>query len=142
MGLKPGQYWALAAGLGEFGGGTLTALGLLWPVGPIGIMSAMAMATAKVHWKIPFLEEDWRLPIFVSKGGAELPLSYGSAALALALTDPGRYSLDSALGIRLPTWLVALVATGAGATVGYGIISRPEVVAAAASLEDTEAAAS
>jgi putative oxidoreductase len=142
MGLKPGRYWALAAALSEFGGGTLTALGLAWPLGPIGVMSAMSMATAKVHWKLPFLNEDWKLPIFSSRGGAELALSFGSAALALALTGPGKYSLDSAVGIQLPAWFVALVTTGAAAAVSYGIINQPDVVAAAADMGDTEAAAS
>jgi putative oxidoreductase len=34
-GLHPPDVRALAAGGSEFGGGMLTALGLLWPIGPI-----------------------------------------------------------------------------------------------------------
>jgi putative oxidoreductase len=40
LGLKPGSAWAPVAALSEFGGGALTALGLLSPLGPIGIIAA------------------------------------------------------------------------------------------------------
>src|SRR5947209_4734062 len=66
LGLKPGNLWAIGAALSEFGGGTLTALGLFHPLGPIGTMAAMSMATAKAHWG---------KPIWASAGGAELPVS-------------------------------------------------------------------
>jgi len=36
IGVKPGHRWAFAAGASEFGSGLLTALGFLWPIGPIG----------------------------------------------------------------------------------------------------------
>src|SRR6267154_6541947 len=63
LGLKPGTPWATVAAASEFGGGTLTALGLLHPLGPIGTMGGMIMATAKAHWG---------KPIWVTQGGAEL----------------------------------------------------------------------
>ena len=44
LGLRPGRPWAVLAGLSEFGGGVLTTLGLLHPVGPVGVIGAMAMA--------------------------------------------------------------------------------------------------
>src|SRR5947209_5509266 len=50
LGLRPGHVWGTAAALSEFGGGTLTALGLLHPLGPLGVISAMSMATTKAHW--------------------------------------------------------------------------------------------
>jgi uncharacterized membrane protein YphA (DoxX/SURF4 family) len=34
LGMRPGRPWAYLAGLSEFGGGVLTALGLLNPLGP------------------------------------------------------------------------------------------------------------
>ena len=49
LGLRPARAWAAAAGAGEFGGGVLTTLGFLNPVGPIGMVAAMAMATQKAH---------------------------------------------------------------------------------------------
>jgi putative oxidoreductase len=49
LGLRPGRPWAVLAGLSEFGGGVLTVLGLLNPLGPIGVIASMSMATAKAH---------------------------------------------------------------------------------------------
>src|SRR5260370_7413429 len=48
---------------------------------------------------------------WTGKGGYEFNLSLIAAAVALALTGPGRYSLDSALGIHLPEPLTLLVGT-------------------------------
>ncbi len=101
--MRPSRAWALLAGLSEFGGGALTALGALNPLGPLGIMGAMSMATAKVHWG---------KPIWAGAGGAELPLTNIAAAAALALVGPGSYSVDHALGIRLPRW-IGLLGVGA-----------------------------
>ena len=50
LGLRPGHLWGTAAALSEFGGGTLLALGLLSPLGSIGALAAMTMATVKAHW--------------------------------------------------------------------------------------------
>src|ERR687895_1285903 len=99
LGLKPGRPWAVLAGLSEFGGGVLTLLGLLNPVGPIGIIGSMAMATRTAHRG---------KPIWVTEGGAELPVTNIAAATALILNGPGKYSLDRALGIRLPAWIAPL----------------------------------
>ena len=112
LGLRPGKRWAALAGLSEFGGGVLTALGLLNPLGPIGIVSAMTMATRTAHRG---------KPIWSTQGGAELPVMNISAALALALAGPGRYSLDAALGLRLPRLLVGLAAAGAAGGVYLGM---------------------
>ena len=99
LGLRPGRPWAYLAGLSEFGGGVLTVLGFLNPLGPLGIIGSMAMATATAHWG---------KPIWATEGGAELPVTNIAAATALILNGPGRYSLDRTLGIRLPTWLAPL----------------------------------
>ncbi|MCA1688096.1 MAG: DoxX family protein [Actinobacteria bacterium] len=99
LGLRPGRPWAVLAGLSEFGGGVLTALGLLNPLGPVGIIGAMSMATATAHKG---------KPIWVTEGGAELPVVNIAASTALILGGPGRYSLDRAFGIRLPAWIAPL----------------------------------
>jgi putative oxidoreductase len=117
LGLKPGKQWAALAGAGEFGSGLLTALGLGGPIGPIGMYGPMVMAWATVHAG---------KPIWVTSGGAELPLVYLSNVTALALTGPGRYSLDKALGIKVPIVLVALTAAGVAAGLAVGILMREQ----------------
>ncbi|MGZ3665794.1 MAG: DoxX family protein, partial [Ktedonobacterales bacterium] len=47
LGYKPGKPWAIAAGLSEFGGGVLTCLGLLHPIGPLLTLGSMGTATFK-----------------------------------------------------------------------------------------------
>lgn len=113
LGLRPGKYWGTAAGLSE-ASGILTALGLLHPLGPIGTASAMTMATAKAHWG---------KAIWVTSGGAELPVTNIAAALALMLTGPGKYSLHRAFGIRLPRPVVAAAILAAAPAVAYGIVN-------------------
>jgi putative oxidoreductase len=116
MGLRPGKQWAMAAGWGEFGGGVLTALGLLSPLGPIALLGPMTVAIGKVHWN---------KPIWAASGGAELPLINLAAGLALLFAGPGRLSLDSLFGIRLPRIVsaAAIVATGAG--VAISLLASP-----------------
>lgn len=99
VGLRPGRFWAYLASLSEFGGGALTVLGFLNPLGPLGVIAAMAMATTKAHWG---------RPIWAQEGGAELPVTNLAASTAILLNGPGKYSLDRALGIRLPAWLAPL----------------------------------
>src|SRR5829696_7253768 len=96
LGMRPGRPWAYMAGLSEFGGGVLTALGLLNPLGPLGVIGSMSMATRKAHWG---------KPIWVTEGGAELPLLNIAISTALMIREPDAFSLDRVLGIRLPRWL-------------------------------------
>src|SRR3981189_1818294 len=49
IGFRPGRLFALAAGLAEFGGGVLTALGFLGPAGPALIILVMMVALLTVH---------------------------------------------------------------------------------------------
>jgi putative oxidoreductase len=104
--LRPAGFWAIMAGLSEFGGGLLLALGLLSPLGSLGLIAAMLMAI-KVHF-----------PKFWStQGGFEYPFSILVVALALAISGPGAYSLDNALNLQLPepaTLIVGLIAVVAG----------------------------
>lgn len=90
LGFKPGPLFAVAAGLGEFGGGMLTALGLGGPIGPALIIMVMIVAILTVHLGHGF---------FVTKGGAELPLTYISGSLLLAFAGPGALSLDGVFGL-------------------------------------------
>ena len=83
MGMQPPDRWALAAGGAELGGGMLTLLGLGWPLGPIATLGPMAVATGRVHRG---------KPIWVTQGGAELPVTNMAIAVALALEGPGACS--------------------------------------------------
>lgn len=117
LGLTPGKPWAFMAGLSEFGGGVLTALGFLNPLGPLGIIGSMAMATTKAHTI---------KPIWVTEGGAELPLTNIAAATALILNGPDKWSLDRALGLRLPRWLAPFGLVAVLLTVLYARNSEEE----------------
>jgi putative oxidoreductase len=100
--IRPATPWAWIAALSEFGGGLLLALGLLSPLGSLAIIGAMLVAIATVHLANGF----WN-----GKRGYEFNLSLIVGAAALAFTGPGLYSLDNALGIRLPEPLTLIVGT-------------------------------
>jgi putative oxidoreductase len=100
--IRPALPWAWVAALSEFGGGLLVALGLLSPLGSLAIVGAMLVAIATVHLSKGF---------WVSKGGFEFNLALIVGAVALAITGPDAYSLDGALGIRLPEPLTLIVGT-------------------------------
>ncbi len=117
MGLKPGKAWAAAAGGGEFGSGMLTALGLLGPIGPISMFGPMITAWATAHAG---------KPIWVTSGGAELPLMYLATATALGFTGPGRFSLDRMIGIKVPMAVTAITAAGVAAGIAASILTREE----------------
>jgi putative oxidoreductase len=117
LGMRPGRPWAYMAGLSEFGGGVLTALGLLNPLGPLGVIGAMAMATRKAHWN---------KPIWVTEGGAELPVLNMAVSTALMIRQPDAFSLDRVLGIRLPAWVGPVGLVGIILTVLYSELESEE----------------
>ncbi len=110
LGLKPGKPWAVLAGASELGGGVLTVLGFLNPLGPLGVIGSMAMATTTAHRG---------KPIWVTEGGAELPVTNIAAAMALIIGGSGRLSVDNALGLRLPRWITPLALTAILVTALY-----------------------
>jgi putative oxidoreductase len=117
LGLRPGRPWAVLAGLSEFGGGVLTLLGFLNPLGPLGIIAAMSMATTKAHWG---------KPIWVTEGGAELPVLNIAISTALMIREPDSLSLDRVLGIRLPAWVGPVGLVGIILTVLYSELESDE----------------
>lgn len=94
--LQPAPLWARVAGVSEFGGGLLTALGFMHPAGPLGMIGAMSMATRKAHWG---------KPIWNSAGGAELNVIYIAVAASQLISGPGPLSFDTVLRSRLPGWV-------------------------------------
>src|ERR671911_2065592 len=117
LGLRPGRPWAVLAGGSEFGGGVLSLLGLFNPLGPLGVIGSMAMATRKAHWG---------KPIWVTEGGAELPVLNIAISTALMIREPDRYSLDRVLGIRLPAWVGPVGLVGIILTVLYAELEADE----------------
>lgn len=114
LGLKPGPQWAALAAGSEFGGGVLTALGLLNPIGELGILGSMGMATATAHRG---------KPIWVTSGGAELPVTNIAIVAALMAAGPGKYSLDKVLNITMPRWTVLPGMAAVGGIIAYAIVS-------------------
>src|SRR5687767_4182182 len=49
LGMRPGRHMALAAGVNEFGGGLLLALGLLMPLAALMIATTMLVASLTAH---------------------------------------------------------------------------------------------
>ncbi|MEU5655233.1 DoxX family membrane protein [Streptomyces sp. NPDC047737] len=103
MGFHPPKHSAMAAGIGEAGGGVLLALGLATPAAGAAAAGTMAGAVA-VHAPAGF---------FATGGGYEYPAFLGFTAAAIGLTGAGRYSLDHATGHALDRpWVVALAFAG------------------------------
>lgn len=97
QGYKPAWLWVFFVCLGEVGGGLSLASGLLTPLGAAGIVGAMFMAIAKVHWKNGF----WN-----GKRGIEFPLALLAVAVQFGIAGPGDYSLDSLLKLNWPGALI------------------------------------
>jgi putative oxidoreductase len=123
LGFRPGRLFATAASVGEVGSGLLVALGFLGPVGPAVMIAVMIVAAASVH-----------LPhgLFAQNNGIELPLLYAAAALGLALTGPGRYSVDALLGLTWTPWVTwAAIAAGVvGGLANLALRRRPPAAGA------------
>ena len=127
LGFQPGPAFAAAASISEIISGLLVTLGFLGPIGPALMISVMIVAAMTVHWEHG---------LFAANNGIELPLLYGAAAFALALTGFGQYSLDSLLGIagHLPltdTW-IALTIGIIGGFANLALRRRPASPAVAA----------
>ena len=125
LGFHPGRRFAAAAGVSEFGGGLLLALGLFGPIGPGLVIGVMTVAALSVHW---------HNGLFAMSNGIELPLLYAAGAAGVALIGPGRYSLDAFLGLS-SLWTSELAWTAisagiAGALVNLALRRTPVAVAA------------
>ncbi|WP_179469699.1 DoxX family protein [Mycolicibacterium vinylchloridicum] len=125
IGMKPGTFHARVAASTEMAAGIGLAVGLLTPVPAAGFVALMLVAAWTVHRHNGF---------FIVKEGWEYNLVLAAAAVALAATGAGKYSLDYALfsdtGIYpwLHGWCGLLVALVLGLGGGIGqlaIFYRP-----------------
>jgi len=94
IGFRPGTTFAALAGLSEFCGGALLILGLFTPLGAAAVVATMIVASVSVHLRNGF---------FATGNGIEVPFLYASAALGLAFTGGGAFSLDAVFGLKFAT---------------------------------------
>ncbi|MEK5257844.1 DoxX family protein [Paenibacillus sp. FSL L8-0644] len=88
IGIKPGVFMAVAAGLMELLGGALFAVGLLTPLAVLLITATMLGAIFKVHGQNG---------IWATANGYEYPLVLIAVVIGIALTGAGSYSIDAIL---------------------------------------------
>lgn len=136
MNMRAPKAAALMAGLSEFVGGLLFAAGLLTPLAAVLIVSVMLTAIATVHAKAGF---------FVTNGGWEYNTSIIAAAVAVAASGAGRYSLDDALDISYGSvdgWVIALGVLGLGiVATAFNLGTRTSPAASAPTGDDAATAA-
>ena len=87
IGIPMPQVMAWLVAIFEFFGGLFVLIGFLTPVGGLMIAAVMVGAIATVHISKGF---------FAASGGIEFPLILLASGLALAVSGPGRYSVEGA----------------------------------------------
>ncbi|MEU6944855.1 DoxX family protein [Streptomyces sp. NPDC046316] len=128
MGFHPPRESAIAAGLGEAGGGIMLALGLATPAAGAAAAGAMAGAVS-VHAPAGF---------FAQGGGYEYPAFLGFTSAAIGVAGAGRYSLDHATGHVLDRpWVVATAFLGSALAAAAVVGRRAQARSAAAHEEDS-----
>jgi putative oxidoreductase len=113
IGLKPGHLHATAAGLLEFGGGLLLALGLLTPFASAALIAVMTAAVITVHGA---------KGVWSTDGGYEYNVTIAAAAFALAAIGAGGWSIDHALSLQIHGVLWGIGALLAGLIGGTGAV--------------------
>lgn len=88
--LRPGEFFAVLAGLIEFGGGIAMALGLCARLAGLALFGDMVMAMITVTWATGIKSAS-------APPGYQLNLALAALALAVALTGAGRFGVDALL---------------------------------------------
>jgi putative oxidoreductase len=86
--LRPGEFFAVLAGVIEFGGGIAIALGLLTRLAGLALFGDMVLAMITVTWATGINSAS-------APPGYQLNLALAVLALAAALTGAGRFSIDA-----------------------------------------------
>lgn len=94
-GFRPGRPMVIVAAVAELTGAVLVGSGLLLRLGCAVLIGTLIVAAA------PSAANG----LWAQRGGCEVPVLYAGMAAALAITGPGRASLDHALGTPSPAWL-------------------------------------
>jgi putative oxidoreductase len=92
--LRPGEFFALLAGLIEFGGGIAMTLGFCTRVAGLAIFGDMVMATITVTWATGLSSTS-------SPPGYQLNLALAALALTATLIGAGRFSVDASIARAL-----------------------------------------
>ncbi|MFI9649470.1 DoxX family protein [Streptomyces sp. NPDC052040] len=124
-GFRGGRLTALVAGASQIGAGLFLTAGLLTPLAAMAAMGVMTVAgTVKLS-----------KGLWVQNDGYEYPLVLVVVSAALALTGPGRWSADHALGISSwPLWIsLAVIVAGPVS----GLLTRVVLHRPAPALEGT-----
>lgn len=111
LGMRPGKLHAWLASVTELGAGALLAFGLLTPLAAGGCAGVMLVAWITNHRTNGFF-------IFRPGEGYEYVMNLFVAALALASTGAGAWSLDRAFGIDC--YFIGWRGPVIGAVVGIG----------------------
>ena len=119
---RPGELFAVIAGVSEAGGGVLLALGLLTPLAGAAVVGVMLNAASALRGRGP-----WAID-----GGWEYPVVLATVGASIALLGPGSVSVDNALGLD---WSAASrlggVALGVAASIATLLLRRPAAAEAA-----------
>jgi putative oxidoreductase len=86
--LRPGEFFAVLAGLIEFGGGIAMALGLCTRLAGLALFGDMVLAMVTVTWATGINSAS-------SPPGYQLNLALAVLALAGTLSGAGRFSIDA-----------------------------------------------
>lgn len=91
--LRPGTFFAVLAGVIEFGGGIAMALGLGSRLAGLALFGDQVMAMITVTWADGIGS--------LLKGGYEFNITLAVLSVAVVALGPGRLSIDNVIGRRL-----------------------------------------